>query len=172
MRIKRFWKAISAGWVLEYPDSSKEFVHVFPRRCLITSRCCASELALSRAQLEDNPLSCLDRPLMLSNISQGEKTASGTNVESSPPPYSNCCQCGPPRDWNPYMSNTQTRQWLTEHFYAALRTEDLAAALQLANMYRYGDGNALNNMKFVDMRDIDGFQWARIVWKALGKSEI
>jgi hypothetical protein len=70
------------------------------------------------------------------------------------------------------MSNTQTRQWLTEHFYAALRTEDLAAALQLANMYCYGDGNALNNMKFVDMRDIDGFQWARIVWKALGKSEI
>ncbi|KFX87762.1 hypothetical protein V490_08036 [Pseudogymnoascus sp. VKM F-3557] len=69
------------------------------------------------------------------------------------------------------MSNTQTRHWLTEHFYAELRTGDLAAALQLANIYRYGDGNVLNNMKFADMRDIDGFYWARTVWKALGKPE-
>lgn len=70
------------------------------------------------------------------------------------------------------MSNTQTRHWLTEHFYAALCIDDLAAALQLANIYRYGDGNALNNMKFADMRGIDGLYWALIVWKALGKPEI
>jgi hypothetical protein len=70
------------------------------------------------------------------------------------------------------MSNTQTRHWLTEHFYAALHINDLAAAIQLANLYRYGDGDALNNMKFEDMKDIDGIYWAQIVWKALGKSEI
>ncbi|KFY09708.1 hypothetical protein V491_08024 [Pseudogymnoascus sp. VKM F-3775] len=105
-------------------------------------------------------------------ISQQDRSASGANAKSSPPPYANCCQCGPPREWKPQMSNSQTRHWLTEHFYAALHIDDLAAALKLANLYRYGDGDALNNMKFADMRDIDGFYWAQIVWNALGKAEI
>jgi hypothetical protein len=70
------------------------------------------------------------------------------------------------------MNNTQTRHWLTEHFYAVLHIRDLVTAVQLANLYRYRDGDALNNMKFEDMKDIDGIYWVQIVWKALGKSEI
>ena len=162
MGIKRVWRAISTGWVVEYPDYNKEPVHVFPKQYLITSRCCASDLALPRAHLKDNPFSCSDQPLILSFISQQDKSVSGTTVGSSPPPYADCCQCGPPRDWKPHMSNTQTRHWLTEHFYAVFRIDDLAAAVQLANLYRYGDGDALYNMKFADMRDIDGIYWAQV----------
>lgn len=172
MGIKRVWRATSTGWVVEYPDCNKEPVHVFPKQCLITPRCCASERALPQAHFKNNHFSCSDRPLIFNFISQQDKSVYGPNVGSSPPPYADCCQCGPPRDWKPHMNNTQTRHWLAEHFYAALRIYDLAAAVQLANLYRYGDGDALNKMKFEDMKDIDGIYWAQIVWKALGKSEI
>lgn len=68
MGIKRVWRAISTGWVVEYLDYKKEPVYVFLKQCLITSRCCASDVALPRAHLKDNPFSCSDQPLILSFI--------------------------------------------------------------------------------------------------------
>ncbi|RDW88809.1 hypothetical protein BP6252_00841 [Coleophoma cylindrospora] len=89
------------------------------------------------------------------------------SLQQGPPPYTKPPQFRNPSAWIPHMSNSQTRHWLTEHFLAV--THDLVLASQLANKYRYGNGNTLFRMRFGDLCDVDGVEWAEVVWKALGR---